>query len=150
MISGLVGTPPRERRVEGFRQAMAMHNVPTEERLIRAGDFTELGGYQATLELLRLEPRPTAIFAANDLMALGAMQALRERGIRIPEDMAVVGFDDIPAASLVHPGLTTISQTPHALGAKSAEILLSRLTGRRSGAGDYAGLPFDLVIRDSS
>jgi LacI family transcriptional regulator len=150
MISGLVGTPPRERRVEGFRQAMALHNVPTEERLIRAGDFTERAGYEATLELLRLVPRPTAIFAANDLMALGSMQALREAGLRIPDDMAIVGFDDISAASLIHPALTTINQTPHALGAKSAEVLLDRLCGRRTGPGEYAGLPFELVIRDSS
>jgi LacI family transcriptional regulator len=150
MIAGIVGTPPRERRVKGYRDALAAHHVPTEEQLIRTGEFSEEGGYKGTRELLRLSPRPTAIFAANDLMAIGAMQALREEGVSVPDEMAVVGFDDIPAAALVHPALTTIDQIPHKLGQTCAELLLQRLNKTRSGPGIWVGLPFQLVVREST
>ncbi len=150
MIAGVEGTPPRERRVKGYRDALAAHHVPTEERLIRAGEFSEQGGYEGTMELLRLSERPTAIFAANDLMAIGALQALRESGISVPGEMAVAGFDDIPAAALVHPGLTTIDQIPHTLGQTSAELLLQRLNGQRTGPGTYSELPYRLVVREST
>lgn len=150
MIAGVAGTPPREGRVKGYREALAAHNVPVEERLIRAGEFTEQGGYEATRELLRLSPRPTAIFAANDLMAIGAYQALREAGVRVPDDVAVVGFDDIPAASLVHPALTTIAQFPHGLGRQAAELLLDRLAGTIAGSGQHLTMPFELILRESA
>ena len=150
MIAGVAGTPPRERRVTGYREALAAHHVSTEEQLIRAGEFSEEGGYQGTMELLRLSPRPTAIFAANDLMAIGAMQALRESGASVPDDMAIVGFDDIPAAALVHPGLTTIDQTPHILGITCASLLLDRLSGHRTGPGTHTEMPFRLVVRESA
>lgn len=150
MIAGVVGTPPRERRAKGYRDALAAHRLPAEERLIRAGEFSEAGGYEATREILRLNPRPTAIFAANDLMAIGAMQALREAGLSIPGDMALVGFDDIPAAALVHPSLTTVDQVPHQLGQTCAQLLLQRLAGNRTGPGTHSGMPFRLIVREST
>jgi LacI family transcriptional regulator len=150
MIAGVVGTPPRERRAKGYRDALAAHNLPTEERLIRAGEFSEEGGYEATRELLRMTPRPTAIFAANDLMAIGAMQALREAGVSVPDEMALAGFDDIPAAALVHPSLTTIDQVPHHLGQTCAQLLLQRLSNQRTGPGSHTGMPFRLIVREST
>ena len=99
--------------MRGYRQALAEHHVPLEEVLIRGGDFTEAGGYEAMRELLTLDPRPTAVWAANDLMAMGALLACREAGIRVPDDIALAGFDDIPAARLVHPPLTTLNQHAH-------------------------------------
>jgi LacI family transcriptional regulator len=150
MISGVAGTPPREYRVQGYRQALAAHDVPAEEQLIRTGEFTEDGGYEATVELLRLSPRPTAIFAANDLMAIGALRALREAGVAVPGEMAVVGFDDIPAAAHVHPALTTVAQFPLALGRSAAEMLFDRLLGRAGGRGRHRVMPFELVRRASA
>lgn len=150
MIAGVRGTPPRERRVEGYREALAEHNVPIVEQLIRAGEFTELGGYDGTKELLRLQLRPTAIFAANDLMAIGALQALREEGIAVPDDIAIVGFDDISAASLVHPALTTIAQFPYQMGRRAAEMLFDRLSGRFTGHGGQIKMPFELIVREST
>lgn len=150
MIAGVAGTPPRELRVRGYREALTAHDVPAEERLIRTGEFTEEGGYEATIELLRLSPRPTAIFAANDLMAIGALRALREAGVAVPEEMAVVGFDDIPAAAHVHPALTTVAQFPHPLGRSAAELLFDRLLGRTTGPGRHREMPFELVRRESS
>ncbi|HEU0163661.1 MAG TPA: LacI family DNA-binding transcriptional regulator, partial [Thermomicrobiales bacterium] len=102
MIAGIESTPPRETRVLGYRHALANHGLTADEIMIRGGDFTEAGGYESMSELLSMSPRPTAVFAANDLMAMGALLACREAGVRVPEDVALAGFDDIPAAKLVH------------------------------------------------
>jgi LacI family transcriptional regulator len=150
MIAGEYGTPPRERRIAGYRAAMAKHHIAVEDRLIRAGDFSEEGGYASAMELLAVSPRPTAIFAANDLMAIGAMRALREAGLSIPGDIALVGFDNIPAASLVHPGLTTVEQFPHALGKTCAQLLMDRLNGGAFGPARHVDAPVELIIRDST
>jgi LacI family transcriptional regulator len=150
MISGLAATLTRESRVRGYRRALSEHHVPLDEVLIRGGDFTEHGGYEAMIELAAIEPRPTAVFAANDLMAMGALLACRELGIRVPDDIALAGFDDIPAARLVHPTLTTLNQHAHASGVQAAETLLSRLNGTYDGPGRRIHLTFTLVPRDSA
>jgi LacI family transcriptional regulator len=150
MISGRVATPPREGRVRGYQRALEAHHVPMEEVLVRGGDFTEAGGYEAMRELLAMSPRPTAVFAANDLMAMGALLACRELGLRVPEDIALAGFDDIPAAKLVHPPLTTLNQHSHATGRRAAEILLSRIDGSFTGPTRREVLDFDLVPRSSA
>ncbi len=150
MIAGQDATPPREDRVRGYRQALAAHHIPGEEALIRGSDFTEAGGYEAMRELLTLRPRFTAVFAANDLMAFGALIACRERGIRVPEDIAIAGFDDIPAARLVSPGLTTIAQFPERLGRRAAEMVFDRLSGEETGPGRREEMPFALVERGSA
>jgi len=150
MISGLAATLTRESRVRGYRRALSEHHVPLDEVLIRGGDFTEHGGYEAMIELAGIQPRPTAVFAANDLMAMGALVACRELGIRVPDDIALAGFDDIPAARLVHPALTTLNQHAHASGIQAAETLLSRLNGRYEGPGRRVHLTFTLVPRDSA
>jgi LacI family transcriptional regulator len=150
MVAGITGTPPRENRVLGYRKALAEHHIRPEEQLIRAGEFTERGGYEGTRELLRMRPLPTAIFAANDLMAIGAMQALREAGLAIPDDIALVGFDNIAAASLVHPALTTIDQFPQPLGRRAAEMLFARLEGFETGSAIHSDAQFELVVREST
>jgi LacI family transcriptional regulator len=150
MISGLASTPTREARVRGYRQALAEHHVQLDEVLIRGGDFTEQGGYDAMRELAMLTPGPTAVFAANDLMAMGALLACRELGIRVPDDLALAGFDDIPAAKLVHPALTTLNQHAHATGHEAATVLLSRLTTSYTGQSRRIRRTFTLVPRDSA
>jgi LacI family transcriptional regulator len=150
MISGLIATPPREERVRGYRRALAEHHLPLEETLIRGGDFTEDGGYAAMRELIALHPRPTAVFAANDLMAMGALLACREAGIRVPEELALAGFDNIPAARLVHPTLTTLDQQANQSGRRAAELLLSRLSGAYAGPNRSESLGFELIVRESA
>jgi LacI family transcriptional regulator, galactose operon repressor len=150
MIAGVEATPPRERRVLGYKKALAEHDIPLDPILIRGGDFNETGGYKGMKELLKLNPRPTAVFAANDLMAIGTMIALREEGLDIPGDIAVVGFDDIPAASLVNPPLTTIAQFPEQLGKRAAQMLLERLRGEAPDKGRFETHHCDLVIRNSA
>ena len=146
MIAGKHG--PQEMRVKGYRDALKAKGL--EARVEIVPSFTEEGGYAATLELLRERHRPTAIFAANDLMAIGAMRALREASVAIPDEVAVVGFDDIPSAPLVTPPLTTVTQFQERMGIRAAEILLERLTGVRMGPASTHEMPFQLVLRQSA
>jgi LacI family transcriptional regulator len=150
MIAGQAGTPAREDRVLGYLQALEAAGMRADEMLVRGADFNEEGGYRAAQDLLRLSLRPTAIFAANDLMAMGAMAALFEVGLRIPHDMAIVGFDDIPAARLLAPPLTTVAQYPDRLGARTAELLLERLRGEGPPSSRVIVMPAELVVRESA
>lgn len=150
MIAGLENTPPRQDRIRGFCEALNDHNLPLDEILIQDGDFTETGGYQGMKKLLRLNPRPTAVFASNDLMALGAMLAMREENLRIPEDIALVGLDDIPAAKLVYPSLTTITQMQEDIGRIAAEMIFERIEGTAPDKSRVVEMPFKLIVRDSA
>jgi LacI family transcriptional regulator len=150
MIAGIPGTPPREMRVRGYREALASHGLPHDDLLIRGADYQEAGGYEAMVELLKLTPRPTAVFAANDLMAFGAMIALRESKLRIPDDIAIVGLDDIPAARLVQPPLTTVTQHTEQLGHDAAGLLFSRLAGEAPDHGRTLDWPVTLIRRESA
>jgi LacI family transcriptional regulator len=150
MIAGIAGTPPSDHRVQGYREAMTEHGWPIDERLIRAGDFQETGGYSAMSALLAVDPPPTAVFAANDLMAFGAMIAVRQHGLQVPDDIALIGFDDIPAARFVQPALTTITQFTEELGQKAAEFLLSRLAGDAPVTGRQLHHRIELVVRASA
>jgi LacI family transcriptional regulator len=150
MIAGQSATPPRESRIRGYLQALREHHVVMEEVLIRGGDFTEAGGYEAMRELLALVHRPSAVFAANDLMAMGALLACRELGVDVPTGIALAGFDDIPAARLIQPPLTTLDQHARATGQRAAELLLSRLDGSYTGPPRHETLGFALVPRESA
>jgi LacI family transcriptional regulator len=150
MIAGLESTPPREQRIRGYRQALSEHGLPQDEFMIRGGDFTESGGYESMKELLSLNPRPTAVFAANDLMALGGFLACRELGVRVPEDVAIAGFDNIPAARLVNPSLTTLDQRAKYSGQRVARLLISRLSGEYSGPPRREEQDFELIPRESA
>ena len=150
MIAGEAGTPPREGRVRGYIRALQARAIPLDPVLIRHGEFTVDGGYAGAGELLKLSQRPTALFAANDLMAMGALIRLREAGLAVPAEIAVAGFDDIPAARLVHPALTTVAQHPERLGRRAAEMVTERLSGSGPSGGRQEVLPFDLVVRESA
>jgi LacI family transcriptional regulator len=146
MIAGRGG--PQGARVEGYRAALAEAGLAPDVVLDDA--FNEEGGARAARTLLAREPRPTAIVAANDLMAIGAMQAIGEAGLRVPDDVAVAGFDDISAARLVSPGLTTVAQFQGEVGARAAQIVLARLRGEAPEAGSAVEMPFRLIERGST
>jgi LacI family transcriptional regulator len=148
MIAGERG--PAYYRILGYRQTLAEHGLPLDEELIRSGVFAEEGGYQSMQELLRLSPRPTAVFASNDVMAMGALIAIKEAGLRVPADIAVMGFDDIPAAKLVNPPLTTMTQHQQQLGRRAAEMLFERLNGAAPERGRCEEMPYSLIIRESA
>lgn len=148
MLAGQQG--PTNYRVVGYRQALEMAGIPAQEPLIQPGDFNEQGGYHAMQALLQLSEHPTAIFAANDLMAMGAYLAIKAAGLRIPQDMAVVGFDNIPTARLVSPPLTTIAQFQQDIGHRAAEMLFERLNDTAPPGGRSEERPHELIIRESA
>jgi LacI family transcriptional regulator len=136
-------------RLEGFRAALREAGIAPDPALELAGDFTEESGYAAGVRLAAMEPRPTAVFALNDAMALGAMSALRAAGLEIPRDIGVTGFDDIPTAQYLEPPLTTVRVDISALGARAAERLFSVLQAPDKLPPFRNVLPTSLVIRRS-
>lgn len=148
MLAGQQG--PRAARGQGYQQALECAHIPFDPALVREGPFAEEGGYQGMREMLALSRRPTAVFAANDLIAMGALVALREAGLQVPGDIAVVGFDDIPFAKLVSPPLTTVAQFEHKLGRRAAEMVFERLNGEAPPAGRSEEMPSQLIVRESA
>ncbi|HMG12659.1 MAG TPA: substrate-binding domain-containing protein, partial [Gemmatimonadaceae bacterium] len=137
-------------RLRGYRMALREAGITPDPLLERDGNFTEAAGYSATLELLALNKRPTAIFAANDSMAIGAMSALRESGIPVPEEMAVAGFDDIPLARYMDPPLSSVHVPICELGAKAVTLLLHGITHKNDHARRRERVSTKLVIRRST
>jgi LacI family transcriptional regulator len=147
MIAGTGG--PERNRVSGYLQAL--DEAGLKPQLVSRGGFNEESGYRSTKQLLSTGTRPTAIFAGNDLMALGAMTAIREAKLAIPRDIALMGFDDIFAARFVTPPLSTISQFQYELGRVAAEMLLERINQLSpETAGRQRQMPFELVKRQSA
>jgi len=137
-------------RIRGYRLALHQAGITPDPLLAPEGGFTEAGGYSAGLELLKLKVRPTAIFAANDSMAIGALSALRESGVRIPEDIAVAGFDDIPLARYMNPPLSTVRVPTYDLGTRAVEILLHGVEHKNDHTRRRERVPTEIVIRRSS
>jgi LacI family transcriptional regulator len=123
------GGGPGARRLGGYRAAMRGRGLSGAAAPVVHGEFTVAGGNKAMLKLLESSVRPRAVFCANDLMAFGAIEAAATAGLRVPEDLAVAGFDDIDAASLVRPSLTTVENSARELGAKAVGLLLDRMRG---------------------
>jgi len=119
-------------RLKGYRQALAAADVAFDPELMRNGDWLPLQGYQRSLELLRLRERPSAIFCANDLMAMGALQAVRESGFRVPDDISVMGYDDQELARYTDPPLSTLVLPNYEMGRKAAELLIDMAAHRKT------------------
>ena len=133
-------------RLAGYQAALRDRAMRSDPSLIAEGDFTEAGGYRAMQQLL--PHRPDAVFAASDMMALGALRALREAGLRVPHDVALVGFDDVPQAARVEPPLTTVRQPIHRLGSTTVDFLLD-LIEHPNASPRRIVLPTELVVRAS-
>lgn len=148
-ITGPRGWSATEERVEGYHTALAGAGVlPTDELLVD-GDFRLVGGHRAASALLDLPDRPTAIFAFNDNMAIGTLQAARERGLHVPEDLSIVGFDDSEHGRIVTPPLTTVRQPLEEMGRIAVSLLLRLIDGQRLEA-LRVELATRLVVRDST
>ncbi|MAQ82097.1 MAG: LacI family transcriptional regulator [Maritimibacter sp.] len=145
MIAGEGG--PQSMRLDGY--VAALREVGLKPELHTDPSFSDHGGEAATRRMLEQGPPPTAIVAANDLMAIGAMRALTAAGLAVGRDVSVIGFDDIMPASLVSPRLTTVALNQDRMGRRAAELLLDRMQGRFSGGGRAFEMPFDIVIRES-
>jgi LacI family transcriptional regulator len=135
-------------RLAGYRAALRTYHVPENPDLIYEGTFFQPDGYAGASALLDLTDPPTAIFASNDVMAMGVMDAVRNRGLRIPDDVSVIGFDDIPQASLVRPGLATVQQPLEKMGRVAAQMLLDLLE-HPDAEMERIELPTKLIARES-
>ena len=148
----LLGGPSRhstaKERERGYEQALREAGLPIRPELVYYGDFREGGGYDGMKALMALPSRPTAVFVANNLMTLGAFRALHEAGIRIPEEVAIVGFDDMPWATSLNPPLTAASQPSQEIGSSAADLLLDRIA-RPDRAIRHLILETKLVVRAS-
>jgi LacI family transcriptional regulator len=135
-------------REQGYREALAAAGLPVRQEFVYSGDFREAGGYEGMKALLALRRRPRAVFVANNLMTMGALRALHENNIRIPDDIALVGFDDMPWATSLNPPLTAISQPSQEIGSAAAELLLDRIA-RPERAVRHLILRTQLIVRAS-
>jgi LacI family transcriptional regulator len=133
-INGPRGWYAAEQRLIGYRQAISEYDIPFDPELVLEGNWEMQSAYPAARRFLELQKRPTAIFAANDLMALGAIYAVQEAGLRVPEDIAVVGYDDREIASLSQPTLTSVRMPCYEMGEASAKLLLHLLEKHRASA----------------
>jgi LacI family transcriptional regulator len=134
VITGPLHLTNAQERLSGFKRAIREAKLQLAPEYIQETSFDKSGGLSKALVLLRLIPRPTAIFAENDLIALGALLAIREAGLRCPEDVSLMGFDDLDLAETTHPSLSSVSQSGYQLGTTAAKLLLDRLAGDRSPA----------------
>jgi LacI family transcriptional regulator len=145
-VAGGRGQGPTDERVDGYRHAMAGAGLFPE---IISTEFTLSGGAKAFLELLNARRMPRAVFCANDLIAIGVLRAAQEHGIRVPQDLAVAGIDDIEAASLVSPALTTVRNPAAEYDRSAGRLLMDRLQGSRAAPVDHV-VRLEIVRRDSA
>lgn len=138
----------RRNRIGGYHEALEEAGIPIQEELIVADGEAYRGGYEAMRQLLQQSPRPTAVFCDSDVLAFGALQALHEAGIRVPDEMAMVGLDDLPMAKYSSPALTTVRQPIYRMGQEAAHLLIDQIEGKQE-ASVRKVLPVELIIRDS-
>jgi LacI family transcriptional regulator len=137
-----------EERARGYRRALSKAGISFQEELLARGDFRNRGGFDAMNRLLDLDQPPTAVFACNDLMAMGAICAASKRRLQIPEDVAIIGCDNIALAAFTNPSLTTVRLPKYEMGSAAVEMLVARIEDKRRTV-ERRVLPVELVIRDS-
>jgi DNA-binding LacI/PurR family transcriptional regulator len=147
-ITGPLHLTNAKDRLMGFRRAVREAKLPLKPEYVQETTFDKRGGYLKTIVLLRLIPRPTAIFAGNDMIALGALIAIREAGLKCPKDISLMGFDDLDLGETTDPALSSVSQSGYQLGTSAAQILLDRIKGDRTPA-KHVVLKTSLDLRKS-
>jgi LacI family transcriptional regulator len=150
VLSGPKTVSTAEDRVAGYHKAMIEAGMEDRLHLVRYGAFTQSSGYEMAQQVLNVNPRPTALFAANNLIAIGALKAVQDAGLRVPEDIAMVSFDDLPANLLISPFFTVAIQPAYEMGQKATQLLLARLAGGAPEHCQEVILATDLIIRQSS
>ena len=150
VLTGPKDVSSAQDRVIGYRRAFLDANIDISEDLIFYGKFVQASGYEMAQRALLVTPQPTALFAANNFIAIGAWRALRDAGLRIPEDITLVAFDDLPAGLVVDPFLTVAAQPGYEMGKQATELLLDRLTSDTPTKPQRIVLPTQLIIRHSS
>jgi LacI family transcriptional regulator len=147
-ITGWMDLGCSRERLAGYKEALRVYQFPVDDNLIFKGDFHQSSGFEGTRAFFNLSDPPTAIFASNDVMAMGVIEAARMLGLRIPEDISILGFDDIPMAANLHPKLTTVRQPLEQMGRLAAKMLLD-LIHEPQKEPLHIELPTELIVRDS-
>ncbi len=152
MLSGRAAISTTTERIAGYQRALREADIRVDDRLVVSGASTSEGGAIAANAVLDLQPRPTAIFSGNNLMSIGALQAIASRGLAVPDEIALVGFDDFPFpwSDAFRPHLTTVAQPTYELGRRAAELLVQRLKGSLAQSAERVVLDGQLVVRESS
>ncbi len=150
ILSGPSGVSSADDRVAGYRRAVDEAGLKIEDELIIFGEFSVQSGYEMTSSLLALPSRPTALFAGNNFIAIGALKALHDAGLAVPERMSVVAFDDLPAAIVVDPFLTVAVQPAYEMGRRATQRLLECLDGQNCGGVQDIVLPVSIIERKST
>jgi LacI family transcriptional regulator len=149
LITGRENHTTASDRVEGYLKALSEAGISDTGQIIW-GEYTQQSGYDNTVQIIHSQPRPSAIFAANNFIAIGMMRALRDARLRVPEDMSVVAFDDLPAAITIDPFFTVAAQPAYEMGQKATELLLSRLENNGPQDHQEIVLPVEIIARKSS
>ena len=150
MVSGPLEKSSGHERYHGLRDALADLGLPLHDSLVRFGDFRVSGGREAAEELLRLPEPPTALVVSNNQMTLGALLAVRELGLRVPDEVSVVSFDDMEWAPLANPPLTALAQPTYEMGATAARMLLDKIEKKATGSPSKLFMEPELVVREST
>jgi LacI family transcriptional regulator len=150
LISGNPGYFTGGERLKGYKRALEDYSIPEESEFIKITNFTEEQGYSALKDLMELEEKPTAIIASNYYTTIGAVKAVYDLGIKIPEELSLIGFDNLGLTELVRPSLSIIVQPMEEVGRSAAQLLLRRIKGDYEGYPHTSRLKTDLVLRDST
>jgi len=150
MLTGPINVSTAAERVAGFTRACREHGLTPRPGRIIYGNFTLASGYAMTEQVLKAKPRPTAILTGNNFIAIGAYRALRDAGLRLPEDISLVAFDNLPDHMVLDPFLTVTAQPAYEMGKRATELLLERLAGQGPAEPQDIQLPNELIIRRSS
>jgi LacI family transcriptional regulator len=150
ILNGPKGVPTSEDRLAGYRRALSEAGIPINSKREYYGTFTQESGFELTHKVFSEAQKTTALFAVNNFIAIGALKAIQELELRVPEDVAVVGFDDLPSALVTFPFLTVAAQPAYEMGRRAVEILLKKLDEEPSDQYQEVVLPAEIVIRQSS
>jgi LacI family transcriptional regulator len=150
ILTGPEGASTADDRLKGYKQAMFEYGLNVAEDCIIRGTFTQESGFDMATRVLRLNPRPSAIFAANNFIAIGAMKALQELELSVPEDISLVGFDDLPESLVMFPFLTVAAQPAYLMAQEATNLLLDRVNGEGPEEQQELVLPTELIIRHSA
>lgn len=149
ILTGELEVPTAAQRLAGFRRALVDHKISVPEALIKTGSFHRAHAIEEAADLLKARPAPTAIFAANNILAEAALVALGQQGLRVPRDVSVVAFDDVPWMAMVEPAVTTLRQPTADMARSAAELVLRRLREGRQGPPSTIVFRTQLIERDS-
>jgi LacI family transcriptional regulator len=150
MLTGPKNVSTSADRVAGYRRALSEAGLAKRQQMVFFGDFRQASGYQMAQQALAAQPRPTALVAANNFITIGALKALQDAGLRVPEDMALVGFDDLPLAMVAFPFFTVATQPSYEMGQTGTRLLLERLENPAARPYKEIILPTEVIVRQSS